>query len=452
MTKQIYSGATPKQVRQALQPLVDFQQDGMPIAELQQLINQTLMPHLMSYDDPAFQSMFNAFPPAEARLGAEIMLNTNQGVTNWQVSPGGAMLEEMAGKALCNLFGLADTADCTFMYSGTYANQQAIYLAIHRYAEQMGVDFVNGGLAAFPDPSRLVVLVSADAHFSMRHAVRMLGLGEQNLVKIPVDSARRLDLAALKSILSELDGKKEVVCAVATSGTTSTGAVDRIRPMADMLPGNIWFHIDGAYGYAYKLVPECAHLFDGDELADSITWDPHKQLGAPIPNSVLFCKDGEDFGRMSLYSGYFNREEDTEPNPGLKSPPTTRPMSALPLVTILKGKGLQTITEELASPVRAMRQTAEWLQTQPGFEVCHMPDTGILCFVCQKPGLSADELSKFQRFLYDKVMQTGERSISTTTLDGSTVLRFAVVKPETKFEHLKASIEAIRQISLDSAQ
>lgn len=447
MSDLINSGASPAAVRAALQPLVDFQPEKMPLDQLEQLIQTNLLPHLMRYDRPEFQSMFNAFPPAESRLGADIALEFNQGVTNWQVSPGGAMLEEMAGQALCKLFGLAPTADCTFMYSGTYANQQALYLAIHRYAERMGVDFVNNGLAAFDDPSRLAVLVTADAHFSMRHAVRMLGMGENNLIKVPVDTERRMDVGALKQLITELEGKKEIISIVATSGTTSTGAVDPIRPIADLVAGtDIWYHIDGAYGYAYKLVPECAPLFEGDALADSITWDPHKQMGAPIPNSVLFLRDGADFGRMSLYSGYFNRAEDVEPNPGLKSPPTTRPMSVLPLITVIKGKGLNAIIEELASPVRAMRQTAAWLKKQPDFEVCHTPDTGILCFKKLKPGASTEEVSQYQRDLYDQVMASGQRSISTTKLNGQTVLRFAVVKPETKFEHLKASVEAIRKL------
>ncbi|MEM9777981.1 MAG: pyridoxal-dependent decarboxylase, partial [Chloroflexota bacterium] len=357
------------------------------------------------------------------------------------------MLEEMAGQALCRLFDLAPSADCTFMYSGTYANQQALYLAIHRYAERKGVDFINDGLAVFEYPGKLAVLVTADAHFSMRHAVRMLGMGENNLIKVPVDAERRMDVEALKQLITELEGEKEIISIVATSGTTSTGAVDPIRPIADLVAGtDIWYHIDGAYGYAYKLVPECADLFEGDDLADSITWDPHKQMGAPIPNSVLFLRDGSDFGRMSLYSGYFNRAEDVEPNPGLKSPPTTRPMSVLPLVTIIKGKGLNAIVEELASPVRAMRQTAAWLKQQPDFEVCHHPDTGILCFRKLKAGASEEEISHYQRKLYDQIMASGRRSISTTKLNGQTVLRFAVVKPETKFEHLKDSIEAIRKL------
>ncbi|MCB0160945.1 MAG: hypothetical protein KDD83_22585, partial [Caldilineaceae bacterium] len=129
--KPLTSGATPAQVAADLAPLLDFQADGMGADDLSALIRTRLLPHLMDYGSPTFQSMFNAAPAANALLGAQIALAHNQGVTNWQVSPGGAMLEELAGRALCRLFGLADTADATFMYSGTYANQEALYLALH---------------------------------------------------------------------------------------------------------------------------------------------------------------------------------------------------------------------------------------------------------------------------------------------------------------------------------
>jgi membrane associated rhomboid family serine protease len=64
---------------------------------------------------------------------------------------------------------------------------------------------------------------------------------------------------------------------------------------------------------------------------------PEARLGAPIPTSILFVTHQADFGRMSLHSHYFNRLGEVEPNPGLKSPPSTRPMSVLPLVAILRG-------------------------------------------------------------------------------------------------------------------
>lgn len=128
---------------------------------------------------------------------------------------------------------------------------------------------------------------------------------------------------------------------MATAGTTNTGAIDPIEALADLCAKTgAWLHVDGAYGYAYKLVPAWADRFAGDDQADSIVWDPHKQLGAPIPNSVLFVKQKNEFARMTLHSSDFNRPGDVAPNPGLKSPPSTRPMSALPLVTILRGQGI----------------------------------------------------------------------------------------------------------------
>ena len=259
---QLYSGATPAQVAKDLAPLLDFQRQGLPLDELQALLDQRLLPHLMRYDSPTFQSMFNAFPTDEAQLGAQMALATNQGVTNWQVSPGGAMLEELCGRALCDLFGLASTADATFLYSGTYANQEALYLALHRHAERAGFDLAEQGIMGFEHPQRLAVLISEDAHFSIKHAVRMLGLGEQSIVRLPLDGQRRIDVAAANALVAELGDRREIVCIVTTAGTTSTGAVDPIDPLADLCQRTgAWLHVDGAYGYAYQLVPEsCASL------------------------------------------------------------------------------------------------------------------------------------------------------------------------------------------------
>jgi L-2,4-diaminobutyrate decarboxylase len=444
----LYSGSTPSQVAQDLSPLVDFQADGLPLPELEKLLTTNLLPHLMRYDQPGFQSMFNAFPPDEAKLGAEIALAYNQGVTNWQVSPGGAVLEEMCCQALCRLFGLAQTAEATFMLSGTYANQQALYLALHRHAQRQGFNLAQKGLPGFTDPSKLAVLISQDAHFSLKQAVRMLGLGEDSLVLLPLDERRRVDVKAMREVVAGLHGRRQIICLVATAGTTSTGAVDPIEPMADLSADiGAWLHIDGAYGYAYKLVPEWAYLFAGDNRADSITWDPHKQLGAPIPNSLLFLQNGREFGRMTLHSGYFNRAADVEPNPGLKSPPSTRPLAALPLVTLLRGKGLAQLITDLRTPLIAIRQLASYLQTQPDIELCHQPDTGILCFRFRPPGVSDEALDSLQRNLYERLMATGERTISTTTWNRRTVLRLVTVSPHTTLADLQATIHHLFELA-----
>jgi L-2,4-diaminobutyrate decarboxylase len=441
----LYSGARPEQVAADIDRLVDFQPEGMPLEQLESLVSDCLLPHLMRYDQPQFQSTFNAFPSSEAKLGASIALRYNQGVTNWQVSPGGAVLEELCCQALCKLFNLGPQADATFMYSGTYANQQALYMAVHRYAEYQGFDLSQKGISGFKDPSRLTILASREAHFSLKHAVRILGLGEDSLVLLPLDDNRRMDISALQQKVRELRISHDILCIVATAGTTSTGAIDPIEGIADLCAEtDAWLHVDGAYGYAYKLVPDWAHHFSGDERADSIVWDPHKQLGAPIPNSVLFVKDKTEFSRMALFSSYFNRPEDIEPNPGLKSPPSTRPMSVLPLATILRGKGLDKLVDELKSPLVAIHELAYTLETQADVEVLHQPDTGILCFRMTPEGIPRHDLDDLQLQLYQRIMSSGERSISLTKLDGLTALRLVVVSPQTTYEDLWDTLQELR--------
>lgn len=443
----IYSGATPEQVATDLAHLLDFQAEGLPLEDLKAMVSTHLIPHLMRYDRPRFQSMFNAFLSNESKLGAQVALDYNQGVTNWQVSPGGAMLEELCGRALCRLFGLGSDADATFMYSGTYGNQQALYMALHRHAERQGFDLARRGIAGFAAPERLAVLVAEGAHFSLNHAVRMLGLGEDCLVRLPLDANWRIDLEALRSIMRELRPTREIVCLVATAGATSTGAVDPIAAMADLCAETeAWLHVDGAYGYAYKLVPDWAHLFAGDDRADSIIWDPHKQLGAPIPNSILFVKQRNDFARMALFSHYFNQPDAIEPNPGLKSPPSTRPMSVLPLVTIIRGHGLDRLVKELRAPLVAIRSLADYIDAQPDVELSHRPDLGILCFRLSPPGLSEAALDELQQSIYKHIMSSGTRSISITNLGGRRMLRLVVVSPQTTFADLRETIEEISRL------
>ena len=445
-SKPLNSGATPEQVAEDISKLVDFQSKGMQLDELQSLVSEYLLPHLMRYDQPQFQSMFNAIPPPEAKLGGRVMLDYNQGVTNWEVSPGGAVLEELCCQALCKLFSLNPEADATFMYSGTYANQQAVYMAIHRFAEHQGFDLIKRGISGFKDPARLALLVSKEAHFSLKHAVRMLGLGEDCLVPLPLDANRRIDIDALRRIINALKVSRDIFCMVATAGTTNTGSIDPIGDMADLCAEiDAWLHVDGAYGYAYKLVPDWAHRFAGDDRADSILWDPHKQIGAPIPNSVLFVKQKDEFRRMALHSSYFNREEDVAPNPGIKSIPSTRPMSALPLVTILRGQGIDRVIEALRSPLEAIRTLADKLENIDDVELMHEPATGILCFRMTPEGVSNLELDSLQKRLYQQVLASGERSISMTKLDGQAVLRLVVVSPHTKFEDLFETINYLRR-------
>jgi len=444
----IYSGASPEEIASDLEPLINFQNQGISLEKLQQMIEERLLPHLIHYDRPEFQSLFNFFPEEGAKFGASIALQYNQGVTNWQVSPGAVMSEELCCKALCQLFGLSSNSDATFMYCGTYSNQSALYLALHWAAEQHGFDFAKKGVQGFEDPSRLVAVTSREAHFSLKHALRIMGLGEQSLVTLPVDIDFRIDVKHMQEILAKLQDRKDIFCVIATAGSTSTGSIDPILPIAKLCGKfRIWLHIDGAYGLAYSLVPERKELFSGIELADSITWDPHKQFGVPIPNSLLFVRRKKDFDRMAMYGDYWNRKGDPEPNPGLKSPPSTRPFSALPLITSIRYLGLEKIIQRLRAPLIAVETVYNKLLNSPDIELCHKPDLGIFCIRVSPEGFPKKQLDQLQQYVYDRMKTEGKRSISLTKIQNKTVLRLVIINEHITPDTIMETIEYIRALA-----
>jgi len=266
--------------------------------------------------------------------------------------------------------------------------------------------------------------------------VRSLGLGEKSLVPVRADQNRRMDVDQFQKKIDQL-GKEHVFCAVATAGTTSTGSIDPLSLLAEIsINEDIWIHVDGAYGLAYSLVPEWEPFFHGKELADSMSWDPHKQFGVPIPNSVLFVKREQDFDRLALFSDYFNPQQDPHPNPGLKSAPSTRPFSALPLITSILHQGLERIRVRLHSPLDAVKKAASEIEKEPGLELCLKPDTGILCFRVKPKQFPEHRLNGLQEYIVEEIMSKGERTISKTRLGNKTVLRLVAVSPAIKSKHL----------------
>lgn len=358
------------------------------------------------------------------------------------------MLEEMCGKALCRLFKLSDASEATFMYSGSYANQQAVYLALYKKAEKQGFDFAREGLAGFRDGGRLVLVASEEAHFSLRQSLRMLGLGERSIQTVATDRNGRMDAKALENKLISLKNDHDVFCVVSTAGTSSIGAIDPIEPVADLCQDmETWFHVDAAYGLVYSLLPERKALFEGVARADSITWDPHKQMGVPIPSSLLFLQNGADFQRMAIFSDYFNRQGESKPNPGLKSPPSTRPLSALALVASIRHLGLVNLKQRLRAPLETVKQAVAYINCQSDLELMLQPDLGIFCVRLVPEGFPGEHLNALQKFLYDKMLEEAQRSVSFTQIKANAALRFLILTPEQTVIEIVKTLDYLRALA-----
>jgi len=207
---------------------------------------------------------------------------------------------------------------------------------------------------------------------------------------------------------------------------------------------NLWLHVDGAYGLAYSLVPKWKPLYKGIDRADSFSWDPHKQMRVPIPSSLLFVKNGNNFKRMTIHGDYFNREEEATPSPGLKSPPTTRPLSALALISSLKHMGKKNTIKMLESPLHAIKQIYQKLKKEKDFELGHKPDTGILCLRIKPEGFPPQHLDNLQENVYRQILAEGQRTISITRLENKTYLRLVAISPLVTESSIGKTISNIR--------
>jgi L-2,4-diaminobutyrate decarboxylase len=149
---------------------------------------------------------------------------------------------------------------------------------------------------------------------------------------------------------------------------------------------------------------------------------------------------------MAIFGNYFNPEGDPRPNPGLKSPPTTRPFSVLPIVTSLRHQGLKKLVERLRAPLEAIKETAHKIENAPGVELSLFPDTGILCFRVVPEDFPTERLNVLQEYIYNRIMNEGTRTVSKTKLGKDTVLRLVAISPSLTADDLMETVDCTRSL------
>lgn len=125
------------------------------------------------------------------------------------------------------------------------------------------------------------VYVAPQTHVSIRKNARTL-IGESSVRLVPMTHGLQMDPRALDRMMTadKKSGRMIPFMVVGTIGATESGIID---PLADIgrvcRKHGVWFHIDAPWGgiAAFSKKFARAHL-SGLQMADSITFDPHKTL------------------------------------------------------------------------------------------------------------------------------------------------------------------------------
>jgi putative pyridoxal-dependent aspartate 1-decarboxylase len=168
--------------------------------------------------------------------------------------------------------------------------------------------------------SKMVILVSRRGHYSIRKAANLLGLGEKNVIYIPVDTYNRINIKVLRKTIQNIKrndlekGKKtKIMSIIGIAGTTETGNIDNLMDLGDIARDeNAYFHVDAAWGGAALIVNEYKSLFRGIEKADSVAVDAHKLLYCPMAMGVVVFRNEKDLNHLKTISQYVNRPDSVD--------------------------------------------------------------------------------------------------------------------------------------------
>jgi L-2,4-diaminobutyrate decarboxylase len=390
---------------------------------------------------------FSSPIPAAAALDSLISMVPQPG-SFFEVGP----LPNAADKLIQRAFEerLGWTPDSGRMVStsgGSLANLTAILVARNCHVEGSW----KGGLSTCT--TRPAVAISADAHYSLERAIGILGIGTDQIVRLPVDVKRRIDLDQARQVLeTAATNGLHVFCLVASAGTTSTGSIDPLGALAKICAErSIWFHVDGAHAGAFIVSDSLRPRLAGIELADSFCIDAHKTMFIPAMCTLLFYRNGATAGaafasRASYVFSDPTSEIDHFESGGLNFECTKRP-GVLSLWVAWAMYGRQIFERKLNHLVYLTQVTHDLLQAQPDYVVHNEPDANILCFSHYPANLPIGERGAFQTALHEALLKDGRFFLSKTDLDGLPVLRLVIMNHAISSADITAMIDAIRSIA-----
>lgn len=364
-------------------------------------------------------------------LGDYIAAITNRYAGVFFSAPGAVRLENMLLRWMCRLMGFPENAAGNLTSGGSIANLIGIVTA--REAKKLKAR----------DFEKAVIYLSEQAHHSIQKAVRISGLSEAVLRYIPLDEKLRLKVDELEKAIKEDKAKGLIPFFInASIGTTNTGAVDPIKEIARIAEKHdLWFHIDAAYGGFFKLVDSVKDKFEGVEMADSITLDPHKSLFLPFGTGAVLVKNKEALFEVHHYLADYmqdTHEARDEISPADISPELTKHFRGMRLWLPLKLFGLKPFRAALEEKRYLARYFQEKIKEIPGFETGPEPELSIGMFRYREKD------NNFNKKLLEEIQKDGRIFLSSTTIDAKFWIRVAILMYRTHLQQIDLLLQIIQ--------
>ncbi len=272
-------------------------------------------------------------------VGDLIAAGLNNNLLAYELSPSLTNLEESLFKWFSKKIGFGKHSGGIASSGGTLSNLNALIAARD-----------HAGLSSDPNA---VFLISEEAHSSFIKCAKIMGLHENNLIKVSTDNEGSMDLKCLKNAIVECSKKnKKIFSIVATLGTTIRGALDPIEGIREICKNNnIWLHIDGSIGGIFLLTDIQIKGLNKINFADSITLNPQKILGITKTSSLLLISNIENLKNTFSTGLPYISSKNNVLDRGELGLQGTRPAEVIKLWLGLRFLGLKGIEDILKSSI-----------------------------------------------------------------------------------------------------
>jgi glutamate/tyrosine decarboxylase-like PLP-dependent enzyme len=305
----------------------------------------------------------------------------------------------------------------------------------------------------------LVVYASTEVHSSVDKAVALLGLGTDQLHRIPVDGSWRIDVRALSErIAADRGAGLEPLAVVASAGTVATGAIDDLDAVADVCRDErLWLHVDGAFGALAALSPALRPLLRGMERADSLAFDLHKWMYVPIEAGCVLVRDGAPlravFAPPASYLDQFERGIPSGPHRYSNlGPQLTRSFRALKVWFYIRAFGMDKIGRLVEQNVRQARRLERLVAEHRALELIAPTTLNVTAFRWR--GALDDEvrLDAVNRELLMRLWESGVGAVSSARIGGRFALRAAFTNHRTRAEDVDVVCAKIAELGEEVAR
>ncbi|MGA5052442.1 lysine decarboxylase DesA [Streptomyces cellulosae] len=387
------------------------------------------------FHHPRYLAHLNCPVVIPAVLGEAVLSAVNSSLDTWDQSAGGTLIERKLIDWTAARIGLGPAADGVFTSGGTQSNLQALLLA----REETKTD----------ELTKLRVFASEVSHFSVQKSAKLLGLGPDAVVVVPVDHDKRMQTVALAHELERCAEAGLVPMAVvATAGTTDFGSIDPLPEIAGLCEQyGAWMHVDAAYGCGLLASRKYRHRIDGIERADSVTVDYHKSFFQPVSSSAVLVRDAATLRHATYHAEYLNpRRMVTEriPNQVDKSLQTTRRFDALKLWMTLRVMGADGIGALFDEVCDLAAEGWKLLAADPRYDVVVEPSLSTLVFR-YIPAAVTDpaEIDRANLYARKALFASGDAVVAGTKVSGRHYLKFTLLNPETTTADISAVLDLI---------